>query len=72
MFQALVEAVEHHGGTLCRDEVLIEIEAKIIDKDFDLSGADISACIPIEAIARDKALAIVFKKDQIDSSTAIY
>ena len=61
-FHALVEVGKRHGGTLCRDEVLVEIEAKIIDKDFDLSNAEISTRISIKSISRNKALAIAFLK----------
>ena len=59
-FIALVEVVEHHEGTLYRDETLTEVEDKKIDEDFNLTGESPESRASIETIAHDKALAVAF------------
>ena len=56
----LDEVVEYHDGTLCRNETLIEVEGKLLSVSFDTSTVSSETRSPIEAIARDKALAIAF------------
>ena len=45
---------------MCRGEVLIEIEGKNISEYFDITTASPESRAPIEVIAFDEALAIVF------------
>ena len=61
-FHAFVEAVEHHGWTLCRGRALIEIEIKQMNNDYDLSVANMVLCTQVEAIVRNKGLVIAFFK----------
>ena len=61
-FHLIVEVVEHHGGTICRDEALIKIEAKKKDPYFDPLSALMAKQLAAKAIVRNKALAIVFLK----------
>lgn len=58
----LVEVVEHHNRTLCRDKASIETDGEKVSKDFDLSSADMSVSPSIETIAPNKVLAITFLK----------
>ena len=63
-FHALIEVVEHHGGTLCRDKVILEneFEFKKLNKDYDLKIANMVLRVPIEVTTRDKELVITFLK----------
>ena len=50
----MVEVVENHGETLCRDKALIEIELKKLNKDYNLKVANIALHAPVESTVRDK------------------
>ena len=52
--------IENHGGTLCRDDDLIEMDTKKMDPNFDSLSAKILKRFTTESIARDKVLAIEF------------
>ena len=72
-FQALVEVVEHHGGSLCRDCALMLIELKNIDNDKVLDDLKVDELTELESIIRDKALAITLIKrsDKVRYSTLL-
>ena len=61
-FEALVEVVEHYGGTICRDRAIIQIECEKIDSKCDLTKLTPEVCANFEMIARDKSLAVAFLK----------
>ena len=62
MFHALVEVAEHHGGMLCIEKALIDIESKKMHKDYDLSIVNMAPRAPVEANAHNKGLTNVFLK----------
>ena len=59
-FVALIEIVEHHGGTLCSDEFSIEVEGEHLSESFDITTTSQETRAPIKSITRDQILSVTF------------